>query len=147
MDALITNSHSLSGDRVAPVSEQGSKAAKNVAHILLTLGIGAVVLEEGYHAVLHNRRRKQLGKSGHTGAYKSLHVECKDHRLRLWVGEQPHLVWVQFRLDAGRLRYEDSVVCDGVAEWREKGQETTITDHWRQAGYGSTQWTRVQVLV
>lgn len=143
---LAASSHSLSGTRLAPVNKQPSKAAKSVANILLSLCLDDVVLEPGYRADLHNKRQRQLGKSGKTGHYKPLHVHCQDGKLRLWIGEHPHTVWVQFGLDGGRLLYEDSVVCDGSSEWREKGQENTITNRWRQAGYGSTRWTRVQVL-
>lgn len=56
MDALTTNSHRLSGDRVAPASEQHTKAAKNVANILLSLCLADVVLEDGYRAEVESLR-------------------------------------------------------------------------------------------
>ena len=138
--------HSLNGTRLARVNEQPTKAAKNVAYMLLSLCCTDFVLANGYRANLHNKRQRRFGKSGETGHYKPLHVHCQDNKLCLWVGERPHMVWVQFGLDNGQLIYEDSVVCDGSAEWRLPGQENTITNHWRQAGYGKTQYTRVQVL-
>jgi len=145
-NAYTAQPHSLYVARLAPVEVQNTKAAKDVTTILLGLCLTDFVLENGYRADLHNKRQRRLGKSGWTGRYKPLHVHCQDNKLCLWVGEHPHRVWVQFGLNGGQLVYEDSVVCDGSAEWRLPGQEHTITNHWRQAGYGDTQWTRVQVL-
>lgn len=146
--AITAGSHSLSGMKLALVNEQYSKAAKSVANLIFGLGLGEVVLENGYRAVIHNTRPAKLKGSGSsgTGKYKPLHLHCQNETLRLWVGEPPHQTSVQFGLENGRLVFQTSVVSDGTAEWRLSGQENTITNYWWQAGYGCTRYSRVQVL-